>query len=455
MKILAFLCCLACLSSVSFANPQTISLPLIDDLPRHGIIGLVVSATDSTKPANPQSNPLIVKTVVSGGAGEAARIQPGDILDALDGQLVGSPEEFARMIGRHLAGDSVWIELTRKGLKIRAQVVLKSRPLETTADADVLYRSITVAGSRRRTIVTRPKAAGRYPVVLLIGGLGCYSLDGALNESSGYGPILSALAKKGFVTMRVEKTGQGDSDGPACTDLHATAELEAAGYVAALATLRTYDFVDAGKIFVFAHSLGPLIASLALPGQNIRGVVAAETIGRSWFEYGLENVRRQSFLVGEPLDEVDKDVHAHAICAYHFFLQHQTADEVAKLGDQCKDMIQSYAGMSYPYMQQIGDINLPSQWKLIDAPVLVIYGTSDPATSADESRYLTEIIDSFHPGSATYAEIPGMGHDFGRYSSPTDFLNRRKNPQPHPFDDDVLAVVLAWLQQHMRTENPQ
>jgi pimeloyl-ACP methyl ester carboxylesterase len=162
-------------------------------------------------------------------------------------------------------------------------------------------------------------------------------------------------------------------------------------------------------------------------------------------------VRRQSDLVGEPLDQVDADVCAHTKCAYHFFLLHETADEVAKLGEPCREMIDSYAGVPYPYMQQIGDISLAKQWKQIDAPVLVIYGASDPATSADESRYLVRIINSFHPGRATYAEIAGMGHDFGRYSSQIDFLDRRKDPKPHTFDDEVLATVLGWLAKHVQS----
>lgn len=443
-------CCLVFLLFSASTWAQAVVSAHSDDLPRHGVIGLVVAA-DSARPEDPKTNPPTVRTTVSGGSGEAAGIQPGDILLELDSLPVASAADFARRISHHLAGDSVRVALMRGGQKIEKTVVLKPRQFETSADAEVLYRTITVKGALRRTIVTRPKAAGRYPAVLLMGGLGCYSLDGALNESRGYGPILSGLAKKGFVTMRVEKTGEGDSEGPACTDLQATAELEANGYVAGLVALRSYEFVDPGKIFVFAHSLGPLIASLALPQQNLRGVVAAETIGRSWFEYILENVRRQSALVGEPLDQVDADVRTHAKCAYHLFLQHETSDEVAKLGDQCKEMIGSYAGMSYPYMQQIGDISLAKQWKQIDAPVLVIYGTSDPATSADESRYLVDMINSFHPGRATYFEIAGMGHDFAHYSSQADFLDRSKGPRPHPFDDEVLAVVLGWLEQHLQS----
>ena len=432
------------------ANARSAGSAVDDDLPRHGIIGLVVAAPDSSKPEDSQTNPPTVKNVVTGGAGEAAGIQTGDTLLELDGKPVATAASFAHAIGRHLAGDSVRVVLRRAGQKMEKTIVLKLRPYETSPDATILYGSITAGGARRRTIITRPQSAGRYPAVLLVGGLGCYSLDGTLNESRGYGPILSALVKEGFVTMRVEKTGEGDSEGPACTDLQATAELEASGYAAALDALRNYDFVDPRKIFVFAHSLGPLLASLALPGKNVRGVIAAETIGRSWFEYTQENVRRQSALVGEPLDQVDADVRAHVHCAYHFYLQHESSDEVAKLGRTCKEMVASNAGMPYPYMQQIGDINLAGQWKQIEAPVLVIYGTSDPATSADESRYLVGIINSFHPGNATYREIVGMGHEFGRYDSQRAFLEEVGNTaKPHPFDEEVLTVVLGWLKQHL------
>jgi len=175
--------------------------------------------------------------------------------------------------------------------------------------------------------------------MLLIGGLGCYSLDVEISRPSGYGPILATLAKNNFVTMRVEKTVEGDSEDPACTDPKATVALEAQGYVAGLRALKSYGFVDPTRLFIFSHSLGPLVASVVLPQEPVRGFVAAETIGPSWFEYGLENVRRQSALVGTPLDQVE--VRAHAVCAFHFFIDHESAEEVSKLNKQCGEMIQS------------------------------------------------------------------------------------------------------------------
>ena len=422
-----------------------------DGLPRHRIIGLTVGPTDIKAPENRRMNPPTVKSVAAGGAAEAAGIQPGDVVSEVDTLPVDTSADFVRLIGRHLAGDQVRVGLVRAGEKISKTATLKPHPFEITPDASVLYRSVQVEGARRRVIVTRPNAPGRYPAVLLIGGLGCYSLDGELMRDIGYGPILRALLKHGFVTMRVEKTGEGDSEGPACTDGHATAELEAEGYVAALRALKGYNFVESDKVFIFAHSLGPLIAALVLPQESVRGVVAAETIGRRWFEYGLENVRRQSSLAGEPPDQVDAEVRAHEKCAHHFYVLHEPAEAVVKLGEQCGEMIRSYAGVPSTYMQQIGDFSLAKQWKQIDVPVLVIYGTSDPATSADEGRYLVEIINTFHPGRASFVELPGMGHDFARYSSQAEYLRRRHDGRPHPFDDEALVVLTKWMDEQSDT----
>jgi hypothetical protein len=42
-----------------------------------------------------------------------------------------------------------------------------------------------------------------------------------------------------------------------------------------------------------------------------------------------------------------------------------------------------------------------------------------------------------------------VGHDFARYDSQLEFLTRRKEPnKPHPYDDEVVAVVLKWLNEH-------
>ena len=85
--------------------------------------------------------------------------------------------------------------------------------LEQQADYDIDYGSVDAGGSKCRVIVTRPRTAGKHPAVLLLGGIGCYSLDGLLRgpePRDSYGKILDVLTRAGYVTMRVEKSGMGD-----------------------------------------------------------------------------------------------------------------------------------------------------------------------------------------------------------------------------------------------------
>lgn len=389
---------------------------LAQELPRHGVIGLVVAGTPAT-----------VQRVVSGGAGAAAGIQTGDILLALNDVRVDSGDQFARMVGRHLGGEAVRVSLRRGAQDLVLAAVLQPRPFETTPDADVLYWSVNVRGARRRVIVDRPHRAGRMPAVLLEQGLGCYSLDGT-DRKSGYGRILSALEQRGYVTMRVEKTGEGDSEGPLCSDLTATPDLEADGWLAGLRALKTYDFVDPARVFILAHSMGPVTGSLVVGEEPVRGYIAVETVGTSWFEYDLERLRVQASRRATP-DQVDKEVAHEELCAHHFFIEKQRPDELAKTG--CEDVVKPYGAVPYTYAQAVADISLGKQWKDADIPVLVVWGTASAVTSARQNRALAGLINQWHPGRARYAELAGMGHDFA--------LNGGA------FAEDFLKLMFGWL----------
>jgi S1-C subfamily serine protease len=74
-----------------------------DDLPRHGVIGLVLAAKDPTHAESVKANPPTVQIVMPGGAGDAAGFKTGDIVRGLDGTPITSSADFAVRIGRHLA----------------------------------------------------------------------------------------------------------------------------------------------------------------------------------------------------------------------------------------------------------------------------------------------------------------------------------------------------------------
>lgn len=315
---------------------------------------------------------------------------------------------------------------------------------QSPTQVETLYRTVQMDGANYQAIITKPKDSARHPAVFLIGGLGCYSLAD-LKRDNPYFMVVQGLTERGFVTMRVDKNGEGKSQGPPCDSPQSDLNLAVRRSVAGLKALATYDFVDRNHIFIFAHSIGPLEGVLVAQQFPVQGFIAAETIGKPWFEYELENARRQSLLVGQPYDEVDHILRVDEKCLFHFFMAKEKPDEIVKASPECKDYVRTF-GVSYTYLQQIADIDPAAEWKKVDVPVLVTYGTSDPATSAEEGRYLVTMINSFHPGRAEYVEFPGMGHGLDRSPSQRDWLEAIQKHQHGEFDREFLERIADWLQ---------
>lgn len=332
-------------------------------------------------------------------------------------------------------------------------LVVCSVPLfaQAPSDIDVVDRTVQMDGANLHAIVTKPKAPGRYPAVFVISGLGCYAIDPP-EKNSAFNHLRFGLTRHGFVTMWVEKNGQGSSQGPACDSPQSDLRFAVKRSIAGLNTLAGYDFVDRENIFILAHSIGPLEGVLVAQKFPVRGFVAAETIGKSWFEYELENARRQLLILGRPYDAVDQYVRMMERCQHRFLVEKQTPAQIVKDAPECKESVDTFSA-SYTYLQQIADLDLAAEWKKVDVPVLVTWGTSDPTTSADENRYLADMINSFHPGRAKYIEFAGMGHGLDRWPSQRAWLESIRKQQHAEFDTEFRVRVEEWLKEHLARPN--
>jgi hypothetical protein len=79
-----------------------------------------------------------------------------------------------------------------------------------------LHQTIQIDGANFQAIITKPETPGKHPAIFLIGGLGCYSLDN-LKPDDPFSQLLSGLTQRGYVTMRVDKNGEGKSQGRRAT----------------------------------------------------------------------------------------------------------------------------------------------------------------------------------------------------------------------------------------------
>jgi pimeloyl-ACP methyl ester carboxylesterase len=416
-------------------------------LRRAGFVGVVaVPIPDAARSA--KEHGILVQGLVDGGSAKEAGIEPNDIIWQVNDHRVTDVADFVQTVLDLRAGDTAVIRLRRGEVELTQRVPVKPRPLEAAPDVNVLYQAIPVDDSLRRVIVTAPKAEGRHPAVLYQNGVGCFSQE-SLDLSSPDARLLYGLTRAGFVTMRVEKSGMGDSQGPPCASTQADLHAEVRSYLAGLRRLKQEPFVDPGRVLIIGLSLGGVEAPLVAQQEPVKGVAVINTVAKPLFEYLLATLRRQALLRHTPYDEVDRDMLLSERCNHRLLIEQQTPEQILEEMPQCQSRV-SYPA-PYTLMQQWAALNLAEQWKRVDAPVLIAYGTSDFISSIADDAYLADLINSFHPGHATLRAITGMDHYLTKAATMEESISRPPGARGE-FEPAVLEVIEAWSRRLVSTQ---
>jgi len=415
------------------------------NLRRSGYVGVQAGVvTDEVRARLKLAQPggVLVVGLLPDGPARDAGLRVDDVLVSLGGQPIADNVAFVTMVGRLRAGDRVPVQYVRAGEARTAELVMKPRPLESAADVDTRYAAIRVDGHWRRTIVTAPRAGGRHPAVLFLTGIGCFSQE-SLQVSSTDTKLLYGLTRAGFITMRVEKSGIGDSEGPSCKDPRVDFEAEMRGYSEGLKALRADPGVDPGKVFVMGLSVGGVEAPIVARGVPVKGIVVVNTVAKPFFEYLLETRRRQGALHGTPYDELDRHMRVNERCNHRLLVEREAPEAILRSEPGCRDWITYPA--PYTYMQQWASVDPADAWRRIDVPVLVVSGQFDFIALTADSPYLRDMINAFHPAHATFASIPEMDHYLGRVKSMPESLASTAGTSGE-FQGAVLDTVRGWLE---------
>lgn len=393
----------------------------------------------SVEPAS--SGPgLVVRQVSPGGAAQGAGVQVNDILLRAGGLALAASSD---LIGRlRIAGDGtpVAIDLLRAGKAMKLNVTPRVVPRETSPDFTFNYSSVGVAGKRRRVIATVPRGNGPFPTVMLLGGIGCYSLDvPALPPQDPYTSLLYGLTRAGFATVRVEKPGMGDSEGGPCQDTGFQEEWR--GYRDAARALSSLSFVDTSRVFLLGHSIGGIGAPLLAREVPVRGVIAVATVAQSWLAYDKTNAERQYRLSAMPAPQIAREIAARERCTRRLLVARERARAIVASDSSCAQYVE------YPvsdiYMQEVAAVDLPEAWRAVRAQVLAVYPASDFVSSLDEHEALVKSVNTGTPGLAELMVIPATDHYLSRAATPQESFARAG--KPGTFNPEVTTRILAWL----------
>jgi len=337
----------------------------------------------------------------------AAGIADGDTLVSVDDRPVRSPAEL--QVALRAAGDAILMRFERAGQAIEKRVAAVRAPTED----GVLYDAVARDGVRLRTMLGRVAGAGRRPAVLFVQGLSVSTMDFAFLD------LFAGLRDEGFVTMRVEKRGVGDSEGEAPDRGDFLSEVDDAR--AALDALTRYDFVDPEAVFVLGHSVGGMIAPLLDAGHAARGIVVYGSSAEPWFECVEAGARRQSTLRG------DADVEALVLAS----------------GAELRTQL-VIDGRSRTYHEQLHDAPIADAWSRVNKPVLVLHGEYDWVVGAEEGQRIAALA------GGTFRTIPRLDHLWSAHDSLAASLRDYGKGCP---DLAIVRETCAWMRSTSRVRS--
>ena len=201
------------------------------------------------------------------------------------------------------------------------------QPTEQLDGVTVEYGALqTTDGARLRTLFSRPVAgAERLPVIYFLQWLSCDTVE--LVEPDGWTEMLTSLIRdSGYAVMRTEKSGVGDSVGPACRDLDYDTEVR--HHREALQALLQRPEVDPAAVILLGASMGANQAPLVAEGLPIRGIIVWGGGAYTWFERMLHFDRRALELGGAAPSTLADQMRRHSLFHAEYLLRQKTPAQV-------------------------------------------------------------------------------------------------------------------------------
>jgi photosystem II stability/assembly factor-like uncharacterized protein/pimeloyl-ACP methyl ester carboxylesterase len=382
------------------------------------------------------------------GTSVELKLQENDLITNIGNQSFSTSDEFITQFLTYEPGKEVQVSVLRgkKKLTLKAKVV--ARPYETDDNATVIYDDANYKGGQLRVIINKPFRENKMPAMLFIPGYTCSSIDELTNDHP-YKRIVDAYVDAGYVTLRIEKSGLGDSKNtPPCESCDLLDEIE--NFEVGLKKLKSLPYVDTNQIIIVGHSMGGIIAPAISAKHNVAGVVVYGTTAKSWFEYQIEMYRVQNALAGMNPIEVEQSVVEQYDLNYRYFVKKEKLEDLAKdpKADSVLRMSWEYDGngkiysRNAEYWRQIQDYPHLENWKNTKAKVLVQFGESDfQAFSKADHQQIVNTVNYFNPGNATLMTYPSTDHFFAKSGTSQEAYNKFANGQIQQLFDEYNHEV--------------
>jgi pimeloyl-ACP methyl ester carboxylesterase len=435
-------------------------------LQRKPFLGVMLAAvTDSLAKVNKlkDTDGAHVRTVIPGSTAAALQVQDQDVIRKVNGTAIKDYREVVTMARNFKTGQEVTLMLVRKGKTVTAKGKVQPMPFEPAPNAEIQYDEVPLGGDAyARSIIKKPKGKGKFPAVFFIQGFSCATVDN-LPERDSQRQLIDGLVEKGFAVYRMEKPGLGDSKGPKpCTEIGYNEE--AAAFAAGLKELKKYEFVDKENVFLFGHSLGGHTAPLIAAKDKVKGIITYGAAAKAWGEYMIDVSRYQRPITGTDYATADAEMKTMLPLVYEYLWLKKTPEQLSE-NSKYRPMLQErlgydgkghFFGRHYTFMQELHEVPLNQSWKEANAWTLAIYGEADvQAINANGVKLTADVVNSFHPGKASFEVLPKTDHGFIEVGTQQDYIKKQEAGTYNAYADahfnrKLVDLLDTWMKDKLK-----
>lgn len=292
---------------------------------------------------------------------------------------------------------------------------------------------IAASGFNLAAAVVKPaQAAGRLPAVVLVGGSGQTDRDGIVAGIPVLGQLARALCEAGFLVVRYDKRGVGQSGGR--TETAGLSDF-AEDVRAAVHYLEDRDDVDRDRIAVVGHSEGAWVAlQAAARDKRIRAVVLAAGPASTGADLVLEQQQSALTLLKTP----DAERQAKTV------LQQRIHAAVTGTGtwEGIPDDLRRQADTAW--FQSFLTFDPARVMKDVRQPLLIVHGELDRQVPVAHAERLAVMARARKRNTGVdLAVVPGVNHLLA--TAKTGQMDEYASIEPKDVAPAVTGAMSTWL----------
>lgn len=292
--------------------------------------------------------------------------------------------------------------------------------------------SIPAMGFNIAGTLTMPKVtAERMPAVVLMGGSGVGDRDGVAAGVATLGQIAGALAEAGYVTVRYDKRGYGQTGGRAESATLSDFAEDARAVVKFLERRRD---IDRDRIVLLGHSEGAWVALLAASREGkVAGVVSIAAPASTGAELVLEQQRHMLDQMKAPdaerqaKIELQKKIHAAVVSGKGW---EGVPADVRKQADN-------------PWFQSLLTFDPAKVIKDVEQPILILHPELDRQVPVAHADKLAELAKKGDSRSVEVITVRGVNHLL--VPATTGEVSEYGSLPDRNVSADVTKAIADWL----------